>query len=212
MVLLSSVIRRKAQMMTMPTMMMPMMILMAKILHQYSNSRLLLSKNNRRQEYDMATGSGVPTGWYNKSRRQPPPANYRSVDAPHAPPDGKWHDAQRHYDMHYRDGMFREAYARAKVNGEFDYQSPLVKGFEFESTQDRKSRYGQNSYFKNPYSTTDQGPPLEYIYKESNMTEAKTVLKRKKGAVDKLHERWVERQEQQKGDKAVPIVSGQRMY
>jgi curved DNA-binding protein CbpA len=182
-----------------------------KAFKEASEAYNILSNNNRRRDYDKANGSA---GWYNKNRRRPPPpANYRSVYAPHAPPDGKWHDAQRHYDMHYGDGMFREAFARAKVNGEFDYQSPLGEGFAFEGSQDRKSRAkGQNSYFKNPYSAQDQGPPLEYEYKESNMTQAKTVLRRKKGVVDKLHERRVERQEQEKGDKAEPIVPGQRMY
>ena len=155
----------------------------------------ILIDNERRRQYDMAHGFS-PTGWYNRNRKRPPPANYRKVYAPHAPPDGKWHDAQRHYDMHYGDGMFQEAmknaYDRAEKAGEFQYHSPLGKGFTFE-----KSSYGKNTYFKNPYSKADQGPPSqEYNYEEgygADVAEAKTVLKRKQGVVNKLHERRHER-------------------
>jgi molecular chaperone DnaJ len=183
-----------------------------KAFKEASEAYNILSDNNRRREYDMANGV-TPTGWHNKNRRRAPPVNYRSVYAPHAPPDGKWHDAQRHYDMHYGDGMFQDAFKRAKERGEFDYHSPLGKGFSFESTQDRKSRHGQSSYaFRNPYSKADQLPAKEYEYDITNGNEAKTILRRKKGVVDKMHERRSERQEEQKGDQAVPIIPGQRMY
>jgi curved DNA-binding protein CbpA len=173
----------------------------------------ILIDNNRRREYDMSNGV-APSGWYNKNRRRPPPVNYRKVYAPHAPPDGKWHDAQRHYDMHYGEGMFREAvksaYDRAKAAGELDYNSPLGKGFSFENSEDRKSRYGQNSYFKNPYSKADQGPPSQqYQYEESYISEAK--ITRREKIVSNLHERRQERIDKEMVE-AAPAYPGQRAY
>lgn len=175
----------------------------------------ILADNNRRREYDISTGFS-PSGWHNKNRRRPPPVNYRTVYAPHAPPDGKWHDAQKHYDMHYGEGMYQEAvkkaFERAKAAGQFDYHSPLGKGFAFESMVGRKSHYGQNSYFKNPYSKADQGPPtLQYQYEESYISEAKTVLKRRETVVSKLHERRQERMEKD-AVRTDPVYPGQKVY
>jgi curved DNA-binding protein CbpA len=154
---------------------------------------ILIDKERRRQ-YDLAHGFS-PSGWYNRNRQKPPPVNYRKVYTPHAPPDGKWHDAQRHYDMHYGDGMFQEAvknaYDRAKAAGELEYHSPLGKGFKFEKSN---NSYSNNPYFKNPYSKAEQGPPSQqYRYEEGYIDEAKLVLKRKAGVVNKLHKRRSER-------------------
>lgn len=150
----------------------------------------ILVDTERRRQYDIAIGIASPSGWHNRNRRRPPPSNYRKVYAPHAPPDGKWHDAQRHYDMHYGDGMYHDAlkstYKRAKENGEFDYHSPLGKGFTFESVGGKRPK----SEGYNPYSKADQGPASQhYEYEEAYISEAKKVLKRKTGVVDMLHER-----------------------
>ncbi|KAG7351831.1 chaperone protein DnaJ [Nitzschia inconspicua] len=179
---------------------------------------ILIDKERRRQ-YDMAHGYS-PSGWYNRNRRKPPPANYRKVYAPHAPPDGKWHDAQRHYDMHYGDGMFQEAvknaYERAKAAGELEYHSPLGKGFTFEKSS---NPYSKNPYFKNPYSKADQGPPSQhYQYEEGYIDEAKTVLKRKAAVVSKLHERRLERYQKEEDERqehyrtATNNIPGSRIY
>jgi curved DNA-binding protein CbpA len=173
----------------------------------------ILIDNNRRREYDMATGWGTPEGWYNKNRCRPPPVNYRKVYAPHAPPDGKWHDAQRHYEMHYGEGMFREAvktaYEQAKIRGDFDYRSPLGKGFAFDTAADRNSRHAA----RNPFSKAQQGPPSQaYKYEEGYTDEAKTKLKRKQGVVSKLHERRQERMEKEEADKLKPAFPGQKTY
>jgi len=181
-----------------------------------SEAYTILVDNNLRREYDLSNGFS-PAGWYNRNRKRPPPANYRKVYAPHAPPDGKWHDAQRHYDMHYGEGMFREAvkiaYERAKAAGEFDYTSPLGKGFSFETIEDRRNRYGQNSYFKNPYSKAEQGPPSQqYQYEEAYISEAKTVLKRREKVVNQLHERRQERHDRQAMETPAPEYPGQRVY
>ena len=185
----------------------------------------VLSNNDRRKEYDLATGWGTPDGWYNKNRRHAPPSNYRKVYTPHAPPDGKWHDAQKHYDFHYGDGMYREAvrnaYERAKMNGELDYTSPLGKGFAFETREDRRklrSYHGSNPYYNNPYSKEVQGPPtMQYNYEEGNLSterkEADVILKRKRGVVDKLHERRQERMDKGRRQKATTAgFAGQKKY
>ncbi len=149
----------------------------------------ILVDTERRRQYDVANGISAPNGWYNKNRRRPPPSNYRKVYAPHAPPDGKWHDAQRHYDMHYGDGQYHDAlksaYKRAKESGELDYRSPLGKGFTFAG-----GKKGEGENF-NPYSKADQGPPSAgYEYEEAYISsDAKQVLKRKTGVVNMLHER-----------------------
>mmetsp|Transcript_21397 Transcript_21397/g.59511 ORF Transcript_21397/g.59511 Transcript_21397/m.59511 type:complete len:248 (+) Transcript_21397:379-1122(+) len=154
----------------------------------------ILVDNERRRQYDVSLGISSPSGWYNKNRRRAPPSNYRKVYAPHAPPDGKWHDAQRHYDMHYGDGMYHDAlksaYKRAEMNGEFDYHSPLGKGFTFESVGSKKAK--SNDF--NPYSKAAQGPAShDYEYEEGYISEAKHVMKRKKGVVNMLHERRKQR-------------------
>jgi len=152
----------------------------------------ILVDTERRRQYDIANGTAAPNGWYNKNRRRPPPSNYRKVYAPHAPPDGKWHDAQRHYDMHYGDGQYHEAlkdaYKRAKETGELDYRSPLGKGFTFAGGK----KQGDNF---NPYSKADQGPPdAGYEYEEAYISnDAKQFIKRRKGVVNMLHERREQR-------------------
>lgn len=186
-----------------------------KAFKEASEAYNILADHTRRREYDLSTGF-TPSDWYNKNRRRPPPSNYRKVYAPHAPPDGKWHDAQKHYDMHYGEGMYREAvknaFDRAKASGAFEYHSPLGKGFAFETFTERKNHYGSNSYFKNPYSKAAQGPPTQqYQYEESYISEAKTVLKRRETVVNKLHERRQERMEKEAVQTPSPF-GGQRMY
>lgn len=182
----------------------------------------ILMNVHRRREYDLSNGVS-PVGWHNKNRRRPPPSDYRKVYAPHAPPDGKWHDAQKHYDMHYGQGQFREAvknaYKRAEAAGEFDYTSPLGKGFSFETHDERKARYGKDSihgnasYLKNPYSWEQQGPPTQqYKYEESYVGEAKIVLNRREQVVTKLHERRQGRHERDAHVQSAPAYPGQRVY
>jgi curved DNA-binding protein CbpA len=162
-----------------------------------SEAYTILIDSERRQQYDASLSgwSSIPNGWYNKNRRTAPPKNYRKVYAPHAPPNGKWHDAQRHYDMHYGDGQMWEeinkAKKRAEARGDFEYHSPLGKGFTFGGGSFTSS---ENSYFKNPYSKAEQGPPkMHWEYEEEYISEAKTVLKSKRSVVERLHERREQR-------------------
>jgi curved DNA-binding protein CbpA len=197
-----------------------------KAFKEASEAYSILVNNERRQQYDMATGwagtSGAPPpGWYNKNRKRAPPSNYRKVYAPHAPLDGKWHDAQRHYDMHYGDGMRREemkrAYDGAKLRGEFEYHSPLGKGFSFANNSSSTSSADDNAF--NPFSKAEQGPSPapQFHYQESYIAEAKTVLKIKKNVVDRLHERrdkriMEEEQQQQQEPPAHNKGAGPRHY
>jgi hypothetical protein len=125
--------------------------------------------------------------------------------------------------MHYGQGQFREAvknaYKRAEAAGEFDYTSPLGKGFSFETHDERKARYGKDSihgkasYLKNPYSWEQQGPPTQqYKYEESYVGEAKIVLKRREQVVTKLHERRQGRHERDAHVQSAPAYPGQRVY
>lgn len=112
----------------------------------------------------------------------------------------------------YREAV-KSAFDRAKASGAFDYHSPLGKGFAFETFSERKNHYGSNSYFKNPYSKAQQGPPTQqYQYEESYISEAKTVLKRRETVVNKLHERRQERMEKEAVQTTSPFSSGQRIY
>mmetsp|Transcript_14771 Transcript_14771/g.28168 ORF Transcript_14771/g.28168 Transcript_14771/m.28168 type:complete len:273 (-) Transcript_14771:25-843(-) len=78
---------------------------------------------------------------------------YRKVYSPAAPPGMKTFDRQRHYDMHYGDGMMNEEIERARKRAEaastrksgFSYKSPLGAGFDFDSKRPMKEQM-------NPYS------------------------------------------------------------
>lgn len=118
-----------------------------------SDAYSILSDNARRRQYDMAKFGGWSHVNNNSSSNGSRRPNYRKVYSPHAPPDGKWHDAQRHYDMHYGDGMYREeikrAQDKAKERGEYNYHSPLGKGFSFGTVDDK------NDNSNNQHATDD---------------------------------------------------------
>jgi curved DNA-binding protein CbpA len=178
-----------------------------------SDAYSILSDTARRRQYDVAKFGGWSHVNSSSSRRP----NYRKVYAPQAPPDGKWHDAQRHYDMHYGDGMYRDemkrAHDKAKERGEYEYHSPLGKGFSFgtvDGTTDNVddntangtqrdtepingygSVHNSSNLQHNPYSKAAQGPPPQpmWLYEEGYLGEAKTVLKRKTGVTERLYAR-----------------------
>lgn len=148
----------------------------------------VLIDESKRREYDFESGFGR----YNSSRRTAPPYAYRKVYAPSPPPDWKhvWNHRE-HFDMHYGDGIAREAFRRmreeAKRAGDFTYQSPLGKGFSFESSSD-----------SNPFSKrSPQGPPkMEFVYEEGEMdaaTGAEKIHLRKKRIVEEMNERRSQR-------------------
>jgi len=77
---------------------------------------------------------------------------YRKVYSPAAPPGMKTFDRQRHFDMHYGDGMMKEEIERARKraqaasprNSSYSYRSPLGSGFTFE--KDRPLHEQTNPY------------------------------------------------------------------
>ena len=100
--------------------------------------------------------------------------------------------------------MFREelkrAQDRARANGEYEYHSPLGKGFTFGSIDEDDGGSEMNN---NPFSKAAQGPPAPpmWLYEEGYISEAKSVLKRKTSVADRLHARRAARRDrEQEGD------------
>jgi DnaJ-class molecular chaperone len=148
-----------------------------------------LSDISRKQAYDNM--SGYDAG----NRRRPPPANYRKVYSPRAPPGFKTFDQKRHFDMHYGDGMMREEFDRveqARKRAEaaskrfsgYDYRSPLGKGFSFDE-----------NWSANPYSKrSPQGPPKKNGVEDIEYEESYYELNTSKLHVDSPN-RVVQRKE-----------------
>lgn len=162
----------------------------------------VLTNVRERGYYDAESGHSHHHGGHGmRGNRRPghasPPRNpnYRKVYAPRPPPEWKrtW-DHKKHYEMHYGDGFQKhaidEATKTAKKNGEFDYHSPLGKGFTFS-----KEKPAENI---NPYSKrSSQGPiKVEFEYEESNvnMSSGQQTLKKRERVVQDLNTRRYGRQ------------------
>lgn len=167
-----------------------------------------LSDHSARTAYDRAL-DGIVGADGRPLRRNAPPRDYRKVYSPQAPKGFKIFDRQRHFDMHYGDGMMNEEIERARKRAEacsdrfsgLDYTSPLGPGFSFdESLPPNRQR--------NPYSKhSRQGPPpknggIRIDYEEtyfemhgSDLGKQKNGAKRavnksqKENVVDRMHER-----------------------
>ena len=130
------------------------------VFKQASEAYNVLSDHSKRSHYDRAIFH------HDSSSQQPRPHrrttvprrdHYRKVYSPRAPPGFKTFDSKRHWEMHYGDGMMKEEVERARRRAEkassrksgYQYESPLGKGFAFQSETDH-----------NPYSKhSRQGPP-----------------------------------------------------
>jgi len=99
-----------------------------------------LSDKGRRSIYDARHHHNHHNHHHNGTRHRS--QNHRKVYAPHPPPGFKTFDSKRHYDMHYGDGMLKEAMERIlrRQRGEQglsgdveddEYVSPLGRGFRF---------------------------------------------------------------------------------
>jgi DnaJ-class molecular chaperone len=157
----------------------------------------------QRKEYDSEAGHGYynHNSSHSRANRRPGAgsdtrnANYRKVYAPRPPPEWKrtW-DHERHFKMHYGDGFeqdaLNDATKAAKKRGEFDYHSPLGKGFTFSKDKTAENR--------NPYSKrSPQGPKkvvFEYEESTTNMSTGKQSIKKRERVVQDLHSRRTERQ------------------
>lgn len=140
----------------------------------------------RKRQYDAELGTRFrqrTNSWkHSKIYAPAPPPEWRSV----------WNH-QRHYEMHYGDGIQKEAFRRmreaARREGSLEYQSPLGKGFSFEASDDPNDQV-------NPYSKAPQGPPkfvMEYEEIERDMVSGKEHLSRRDRIVEDLYQRRQER-------------------
>jgi curved DNA-binding protein CbpA len=163
-----------------------------------------LSDPNKRREYDASMGLRFRAG-------EPHLRQERSkVYAPRPPPNWKfvW-DHAKHQEMHYGDGMMKEAVKQAMKEAEeagaFEYQSPLGKGFTFSSTTTSSTEGGgtgdeDNNLNYNPYSKrSPQGPPKIIIeYQEgTNMGDGKERIWKRERIVHDLHSTRRERHQRQ---------------
>ena len=117
-----------------------------------------IGDHSKRSDYDRDMGFSF--GHFHKNIKTPV-SNYRKVYTARPPPGFKTFDSQRHYEMHYGDGMMmeeiekvRKRYLQASKKfgvSEYEegYQSPLGRGFTFE---------GWKSSDANPFSKKPQGP------------------------------------------------------
>jgi len=166
-----------------------------------------LSNHSKRTAYDRLHSLGA-------SGRRKPPADYRKVYSPRAPPGFKTFDPKRHFDMHYGDGQMLEEVARAmkrakEAAGKEEYESPLGPGFSFSSESDT-----------NPYSKrAPQGPrangvgaSIEIDYEESHfsdatngdVSDAKRVVHYRERVRGRLHERRQIRIERRRSSSSEP--------
>jgi hypothetical protein len=118
-------------------------------------------------------------------------------------------DHAKHQEMHYGDGMMKEAVKQAMKEAEeagaFEYQSPLGKGFTFSSTTTSSTEGGagteeDNNMNYNPYSKrSPQGPPKIIIeYQEgTNMGDGKERIWKRERIVHDLHSTRRERHQRQ---------------
>jgi curved DNA-binding protein CbpA len=154
---------------------------------------VLISAAKRRQ-YD----AEQHTTSSHRSRADSRTSYYQSqkVYAPSPPPEwkgGVWNH-QRHYDMHYGDGFVQEAFQRlrrrSRDDSSLDYQSPLGRGFTFESGS------GHQQANTNPYSKAPQGPPklvMEYEEIDRDMRTGQEHVSKREQVVEDLYQRRQER-------------------
>ena len=98
----------------------------------------VLSDESQKRDYDDSIGNmeaAFNRSWTNRNRKTAVPPNYRKVYASQAPPPswkGRTWNHDIHYKMHYgtgiRDEAIRQAKHEARLQGAFEYRSPLGKG------------------------------------------------------------------------------------
>lgn len=157
---------------------------------QVNEAYNILSDQSKRSEYDFKLGLRFNTG-----RRTAPPKDYRKVYTSRPPPHWKttW-DHVKHQEMHYGDGMQKEAIRQAKKTAEkegaFDYHSPLGKGFTFTDDNDQLNGVKYNPYSKR----TPQGPPkIVFDYQEGSNLGGREQIFRHERIVQDLHSRRSDR-------------------
>lgn len=148
---------------------------------QLNEAYSILMDSHKRTQYDR--------DYYKHIRKTAPPPNYRKVYAPSPPPDWEfvWNHRE-HYEMHYGDGFAKKAFEQlkksAEKDGDFEYKSPLGKGFSFSTDFDH-----------NPFSkASPQGPPkVRFEYEEVYVDMDTGRQNRQETIVKEMHSRRKQR-------------------
>mmetsp|Transcript_27531 Transcript_27531/g.56570 ORF Transcript_27531/g.56570 Transcript_27531/m.56570 type:complete len:275 (+) Transcript_27531:54-878(+) len=183
-----------------------------------SEAYRILSDFSKRVEYDRwldgvdvgADGRVRKRGMSRAAERNP---HYRKVYSPKAPPGFKIFDRQRHYDMHYGDGMMREEIERARRRAEaassrksgYSYQSPLGNGFSFDAgrpTSDQRNPYSRRRHSRgNSHLGGGGDEDIRIEYEESyfdmnggsgsisDFSQARNMMKGKEYVVERMKDR-----------------------
>lgn len=182
---------------------------------EVSEAYRVLSDYNARAEYDRwldgvsisADGKVIRKRGVSRAAERNP--FYRKVYSPAAPPGMKTFDRQRHYDMHYGDGMMNEEIERARRRAEaasprrsgFSYRSPLGAGFSFDPKRPMDEQM-------NPYSRKGKrqhdhikNGGFRIEYEESyldmdgglDLSGARSTSRRKEIVVERMRDRRMER-------------------
>jgi curved DNA-binding protein CbpA len=163
---------------------------------QVNEAYSILSDHSKRQAYDFQQGHFYNTG--NRRTKTAPPKDYRKVHMPRPPPHWKtvW-DHAKHYEMHYGDGMqkqaMKQAMKTAEREGAFEYHSPLGKGFTFDHAVhgEKQEESLLHGALYNPYSKrTPQGPPkVVFEYTEGHNLNGRESIVRHERIVRDMHTR-----------------------
>ncbi len=175
-----------------------------------SEAYRILSDYTKRIEYDRwldgvsldSDGKIRRKGTSRAAQRNP---FYRKVYSPAAPPGMKTFDRQRHYDMHYGDGMMNEEIERARKRAErastrksgYSYQSPLGAGFNFDKGKpmgEQMNPFSRRGSKQHDHLNNTGGYRIEYeeSYFEMNtsqLSEARRVMSSKEHVVERMNDR-----------------------
>lgn len=172
---------------------------------EISEAYRILSDHRKRLEYDQSFGSDGKARKEGASRAAERNPFYRKVYSPAAPPGMKTFDRQRHYDMHYGQGMMKEEIERARRRAEaasprksgYSYQSPLGAGFTFDDNRplgDQMNPYSRRG--KRQHDNIGQNGGFRIQYEEayldmngSEMSEAKAAMRGKEFVVERMKNR-----------------------
>merc|ERR1711862_344194 len=137
-----------------------------------------------------------------KNTKKKPPPNYRKVYTTYRPPPGfKIFDNERHYRMHYGNGIMEEEVENARMRmraaqrASAQYSSPLGGGASYAYSSYRTNvKYGRDK---------DHASGLEYDYAvissaDQIRSKANYELRGRKAVIDRMNERRRARKESEK--------------
>ena len=172
-----------------------------------------VSQRNAHDRYLNGQQQNSSSNGTNTNGRRRPPPNYRKVYAPRPPPGFKVFNHKYHYDMHYGDGMEKEAMesierarkraeaASGRMSSGYEYQSILGKGFELGGTGAGGGGTGGNPFASRRNRNSKPRPnnekvAVQYEYEEgyvdmgnSTLQTAKRVMHSKENVKKRMEER-----------------------